>query len=341
MRPGSSSVAGSTLLPCDSARVCSVPTASGSAIQAASRLSRPNSVMNHGAPAATNGRPRSFIRSTPRSLWVWRSTWPRFGSSVEITVLSSRHALILRAGRVLSRSWPGRNWGCTRRSPRVGRTTISVVQRPLGGTTMCQLNVPGNTTGFADAVTDEPRELLRRSRSKSSGPVTVTSAKVVERDRLPHAVAHQPFADHKQRAVGISLHRRLTQHEPRSERLWGEDRERVWCLSVNLQLPARDHPYVAEEQPMRGAGLDVPHRIREAERTALDQHDRSAAAGNRHRSSGIQHIRRSITGVRHGASPRFGCRFGHGGRLRASLPRSPHVVSSSPVAAGATGGCNG
>lgn len=59
--PGSSSLSGSSLLPCSAARVCSVPSATvasrGSIIQLASSESRPNSVMNHGAPAASTTRP--------------------------------------------------------------------------------------------------------------------------------------------------------------------------------------------------------------------------------------------------------------------------------------------
>src|SRR5437016_2457045 len=60
MRPGSSSVIGSTSLPWKRARVCSTPSArSGSTISANHEViseSRPKSVMNHGAPAATTAR---------------------------------------------------------------------------------------------------------------------------------------------------------------------------------------------------------------------------------------------------------------------------------------------
>src|SRR5712692_6358748 len=55
MRPGSSSVIGSTASPWNRARVCSTPSArSGSTMSANHEViseSRPKSVMNHGAPA--------------------------------------------------------------------------------------------------------------------------------------------------------------------------------------------------------------------------------------------------------------------------------------------------
>ena len=72
--PGSSSVRGLTARPWKRASVCSVPSArSGStiiAIHDVSSESRPNSVMNHGAPAATTARSGwsgSKIRSAARS----------------------------------------------------------------------------------------------------------------------------------------------------------------------------------------------------------------------------------------------------------------------------------
>ncbi len=74
MRPGSSSVRGSTSVPWNRARVSTTPSArsgsSSSAIQPVRSESRPYTVMDHGTPAATtarSGRSGSKMRSAPKS----------------------------------------------------------------------------------------------------------------------------------------------------------------------------------------------------------------------------------------------------------------------------------
>ena len=82
--PGSSSVSGLIERPWKRASVWSVPSArSGSTIiviHEVSSESRPNSVMNHGAPAATTARSGwsgSNIRSAARSSVDRASSWPK------------------------------------------------------------------------------------------------------------------------------------------------------------------------------------------------------------------------------------------------------------------------
>jgi hypothetical protein len=115
-------------------------------------LSRPNNVMNHGAPAATNGRTPS-IRSAPRSFSVRRNTSVNAGSVAVIVVFAARQFRSRRAGRVSSSGWPAVN-----RVGTAGSATItSVVQRVRAGMTTCQLSSPGAVVGFSVAVTEMSR----------------------------------------------------------------------------------------------------------------------------------------------------------------------------------------
>ena len=99
IRPGCSSVDGRPWCPGSRASVCSVPRASdwsnGRAMNDASSESRPNSAMNHGAPAATavrSGCAGSVMRSAPRSVWLRSRTRFSDSSSTPTTGACSRHA---------------------------------------------------------------------------------------------------------------------------------------------------------------------------------------------------------------------------------------------------------
>ena len=111
IRPGCSSDAGSSSRPWRSARLASTPPArepsNGRVIQAVSSESRPNSVMNHGAPAATTARSgcsRSTMRRAARSASAWSTAAGRRGSSETTVGTAVRQAASSRIATPLASS---------------------------------------------------------------------------------------------------------------------------------------------------------------------------------------------------------------------------------------------
>ncbi len=165
--PGSSSVAGVTLVPCRLASVRIVPSASdgssGSTIHEVISESRPKMVMNHGAPAAMTARSAcsgSKIRSDPRSSVLAAKTVARRGSDARTSGVWLRHS----ASRCSGPGGPGRpsragrspsGCGCAalnsiRSLPfSEGMIWSDVLQDPCAGTTACQVSWLADTSSSA------------------------------------------------------------------------------------------------------------------------------------------------------------------------------------------------
>ena len=152
IRPGCSSVAArSTRCPGSrpASAACRARAAgpAAGAIQAVSSESRPNSAMNHGAPAATTGRSGcsgSKIRSEPRSSTERCSTAASSESSVLILGPPRRHSRTRRAAP------PGAE--PVRRSRRDapvtdGNACSRTLQAPCGSTSICQ-RAPSDPTAL-------------------------------------------------------------------------------------------------------------------------------------------------------------------------------------------------
>jgi hypothetical protein len=103
----------------------------------ASSESRPNSAMNHGAPAATATEPGScgsVIRSAPRSSMLRRSVAPSSRSGVRTVGLAERQALNRRAGDASSHGRSTGNVLASSCPSRIGSTTTLAAHRPRGST---------------------------------------------------------------------------------------------------------------------------------------------------------------------------------------------------------------
>ena len=102
------------------------------------------------------------------------------------------------------------------------------------------------------------------------------AAQVVQLEHLAQAVSHGPPSQHEQGAVRLPLRRRAPADERRGERLWPGDGESLDGVAVDAQLPPGQEPGVADEQAFGRAGVQVPVRLADGERRAL-QDGRDAA----------------------------------------------------------------
>ena len=175
---------------------------------------------------------------------------------------------------------------------RVGWATISVCQRRPGATTIRQRNDPGNTLGSPEAVTERSctRSILSRSMSSPSSTVISAppsgvrpsltenrSAKSVSaavrgtprRVRGRGCAAKRSLADRRPPAssrttssvLSANPARRPAQDELRRKGLRGLHLQWFGGLAVDAQLPPRQHPRAAEEQPLRAARHNIaPYR---------------------------------------------------------------------------------
>lgn len=97
----------------------------------------------------------------------------------------------------------------------------------------------------------------------------------VIRDHQPfsHARRDVPVAHHHHVSISLPDRWRATGHVHRRERLRHSDRQSLQRMAVQAQLPARRHPRIQEEQPLRQGRMHVPRRRRDAEGLTLDQSD--------------------------------------------------------------------
>ena len=304
-------------LPWNRASVRSVPSArlgsSSSAIHAVSSESRPNTVMNHGAPAATatrSGCSGSKIRSAPRSSSV---RWSRFDQPG----MGAVHGRIgepplpqpLRGDGALHRLAARVTGGClhavergvdlqaARPLPPSGDDDIDG-QRPVHPRRPAVAVDPGAADVVPPlALEPEPVDTgLERMLAPSLDPALLDLEQVGEvrpdRDRdgarrglarqvpqddvLPHPVPDVATAQHQERAVRASRPGLRAGNEGRGEGLGLHRGQGLRRLVVDQELPPRQEPGVLEEQAVRLVRGDVPGPAADAEARALHEGDRPA-----------------------------------------------------------------
>ena len=117
--------------------------------------------------------------------------------------------------------------------------------------------------------------------------------KVVQPDGFPQPVGDEPLPDQQQRAVGQSGARGTPQNEFRHKRFRGLHRQRLGRLAVDPQLPPRQHPGVADEQTMRASGQHVATPVGQAKRGAIYQRHRLTAEPDVHGVAAVERGRRT------------------------------------------------
>ena len=212
--PGSSPDASSSWVPWRRASVRSVPSAtpvpSGNIIRAAQMLSRPNSVRNHGTPAAMNtpsGVDSSVRRNDARSSSAWSTRRPSRGSAA--SMLGRTQSAGVRAARssgAWSRTWADqrsvisssvRSSTCQRTvavsGSTVARSAATVTVTPASDQTRRLMTVPASPRSGRMALAGRVRPARAqsmgvRSQFKRTATVSRTGAAAVERTRIVSSI---------------------------------------------------------------------------------------------------------------------------------------------------------
>ena len=293
------------------------PAAPSSAVRSESR---PNTVMNHGTPAATtarSGRSGSKMRSAPRSSPPRATVRARPSWSVSTTGRPRRHSA---SARPAWRARPGRRSGTRGTSSSPSMTGLScrqVCHSPRAGTMVSKRARSTSRTGSPQlsssraappvaAVWREVHPALvdgDRCRRPAGPPVAHVDqvgevgrepdldravgglvAEVADDDVLTQALA-QVAAPHDHqggaRRVGGGGDAAHAAHEGGREGLVAHRRERLGRGAVDQHLEGGEQPRAAEEEALGGVGEDVARGLGDRERHPFDEGDERPGAQRR------------------------------------------------------------
>jgi len=103
---------------------------------------------------------------------------------------------------------------------------------------------------------------------------------VAQDDVLPHTLADIAGAQYQQGAISPASAGQGASHEGRPVPVALKGGQWLHGRAVHLQAPARDHPRVRHEQPLRAVGQDVTAGRAQAERRPFDKSDRCGVTGH-------------------------------------------------------------